>query len=240
MNLNRKIILITGGASDIARSCATLFTELGARVILTDLKPVETDFDFLKLNLTDDNCVETLNQYLKEKDTDINVLINVAAIGGTTLENTTTDSFRKVFEVNTLAAFKLSLYLARKLIENQKEGSIVNIASIHGSVPNTDPSYSASKAALLALTRSMALKLAPHGIRVNAISPGAISGGMNSQLNREEVEKIKKEIPLAKFGSPDDIAHAIAFLISDQARYITGQDLRVDGGLSLTDSSFNK
>jgi NAD(P)-dependent dehydrogenase (short-subunit alcohol dehydrogenase family) len=239
-NSKTKVALITGGSSDIAQATAEVLAHKGYTIVLTSKDPIKTSFDQITLDLTEDNAVEALTTYLDQKGYQIEVLVNCAAIGGATLENTSVAFLRKVLDVNTVGAFKLSQFVASALIEAKKTGSIINITTVHASIPNTDPAYSASKAALLAMTKSMALKLAPHGIRVNSVAPGAIAGGMNSQLSQSQIDHISKEIPMAHFGSPEDIAQTIAFLVSKEAKYITGQDIKVDGGLSLADSSYNR
>ena len=224
----------------MAQACANLFRENGATVILTSKEPLATSFEQITLDLTQEKSSEALSQYLQKKGLTIDVLVNVAAIGGAALENTDPVFFRKVIDINTIAAFTLSKFVADKLVETKKPGSIINITTVHASIPNTDPAYSASKAALLALTKSMALSLAPYAIQVNSVAPGAITGGMNSSLTAEQTDCISQEIPMARFGSPEEIAQTLLFLASDESKYITGQDLKVDGGLSIADASYNR
>lgn len=240
MNLKGKTALITGATSEMAQAITAVLAQAQAKVVLTDQSKISTDQLFIKLDLAQDQSIRELDAFVIQNNLTIDVLVNVAAVGGTTFEKTTPDFFRQVLEINTLAAFKLSKFVAEILVKHQKPGSIINIATTHASTPNTDPAYSSSKAALLALTKSLALKLAPNQIRVNAVSPGAIAGGMNKGLTSVQVKKIQQEIPMGQFGEPVDMAQAVLFLASDAAGYITGQNLKVDGGLSLADSSYNR
>lgn len=224
----------------MAQATADALARTGAEIVLTSRHEVTTEHRFFALDLTAEDLEQQLSDYLQSNNLSVDILVNVAAVGGATYENTDAEFFRSVFEINTLAAFRLSKFVADQLIQSQKPGSIVNVTTVHASIPNTDPSYSTTKAGVLAMTRSLALKLAPYNIRINSVAPGAIAGGMNSHLSDEQVAHINREIPMARFGQPQDMASAILFLVSDQANYITGQDLKIDGGLSLADSSYNR
>jgi glucose 1-dehydrogenase len=142
----------------------------------------------------------------------------------------------RVHDVNLKGQFLLSQRVANEMIARDVAGDIVNVASVHDRLPRTDKiHYDTAKAGVLMLTKDMALELAEHGISVNCVSPGAIETPMNAGIldDPEEVERMNERIPWGRMGKPEEIADAVAFLASQQASYVTGSRLCVDGGLSL-------
>jgi glucose 1-dehydrogenase len=137
------------------------------------------------------------------------------------------DSYDRVLHTNLRGSFFLTQYMAQKMIEHKTQGSILFTSSTHARIISMQPAYSASKAAIEMLVRELAVDLAQYGIRVNAVAPGSIA-------IRGEVERRTQFVPLGFRGVPADIAHAMIFLASKYASYITGQTLTVDGGFSLT------
>jgi len=137
--------------------------------------------------------------------------------------------FISELQTNLLGTYICS-YIAAGFMAKKKYGSIVNISSVKGLEPTTSPGYGASKAGVIKLTRDFAKALAPHNIRVNCISPGFIEAGLTQELSQEKQAVYKKQIPQGRFGKVEEIAKVVAFLISDNASYITGQTLGVNGG----------
>ena len=176
------------------------------------------------------NCdIEKLGNYIAENK--IDVLINNAgiSISGPINELDSHDSDR-IFDVNLKGVYNCCKSAVNQMVE-QKSGRIINISSMWGQVgASCEVAYSAAKAGVIGLTKALAKELAPSGITVNAIAPGLIDTSMNSGLTVEEIDEFVSNVPLGRIGTPDDIAAAALFLASDDADYITGQVLGVNGG----------
>jgi 3-oxoacyl-[acyl-carrier protein] reductase len=164
----------------------------------------------------------------------IDVLVNNAGVSADNLlGRMKTEEWRSVLNTNLSGAFYCSRAVARGMVRN-RWGRIVNIASASGELGNPgQANYSAAKAGLIGLTKSMARELAPRNVLVNAVSPGVISGGLSEKLTEERSEAIKAHVPLRRMGEPEDVAWATLFLCSGLADYITGEVLRVNGGLAM-------
>jgi NAD(P)-dependent dehydrogenase (short-subunit alcohol dehydrogenase family) len=165
------------------------------------------------------------------------VLVNNAGIVrfGPLLEHSV-DDFRKVIDVNLVGTFIVSRAVGRRMIR-RGTGAIVNVTSLNAIAPSPDAgAYPASKAAVALLTQHFALVLGPHGIRVNAVAPGFIEGGMSAGIYADaEVRATRgRSVPLGMLGTVDDVADAVSFLVSENSRYTTGQQLMVDGGVSFS------
>ena len=143
------------------------------------------------------------------------------------------ENSRRIMEVNLIGAMNCARTFIKGMI-SRKSGCIVNISSMWGQVgASCEVDYSASKAGLIGFTRALAKEVAPSGIRVNCVSPGFIMTEMNSHFSQEDLELIREDIPLGIFGEPRHVADAVAFLVSEQAEYITGQILAVNGGMVI-------
>ncbi len=243
--VNNQRVIITGGGSGLGRAMVRLFAGQGAHVIITGrrkhlleeaVKEIEGSVEYYEHDVAD---VSTHCEFIAsvEKNGPIDVLINNAGINmKTPLEEVKDEDFSNIINTNLNGLFALSREAAKVMIP-RKRGCIINITSmtaIYG-IPKVN-AYTASKTGVLGLTRSMAVDLAEHGIRVNAIAPGFIDSPMlrkafNSDKNRER--RVLERTPMHKLGSPDDIAHAALFLASDAAQFITGVNLPVDGGNSI-------
>jgi NAD(P)-dependent dehydrogenase (short-subunit alcohol dehydrogenase family) len=245
--LSGKIAIITGAARGIGLACAKRFIAEGARVVLADIdergateaKHLGADARFVRCDVGEAKDAENLiDEACEAFGGDIDVLVNNAGIvhGADFLDLKESD-FDRVLRVNLRGAFLVGQLAARKMVEQvkagKKPGAIVNMASINSAVAiaNQLP-YSASKGGLLQLTRAMALALAPYGIRVNAIGPGSIMTEMLSAVatDLEAKKRILSRTPLGRIGEPDEVASVAAFLASDDASYITGEIIYVDGG----------
>jgi glucose 1-dehydrogenase len=246
--LQGKVAIITGAAQGIGLACTERFVAEGAKVVLADINEAQGKDEakllggsahFVRCDVGDAKEVANLIAEASETfDGDIDLLINNAGIvhSADFLDLKEAD-FDKVLRVNLRGAFLVGQAVAKKMVEQvkagKKPGAIVNMASINSSVaiPNQVP-YSVSKGGLLQLTRTMALSLAPHGIRVNAIGPGSIMTEILKSVatDREAKRRILSRTPLARIGKPEEVASVAAFLASDDASYITGEIIYVDGG----------
>jgi NAD(P)-dependent dehydrogenase (short-subunit alcohol dehydrogenase family) len=226
----KKIAVITGGGTGIGLACAKRLKLDGFQVICLGLeieKAAIEEIDFRNVDVTDDLALQEATGSI----TKVDALINAAGMLMHEKKEYTPEGFRRVVEVNLTGTHLVSNILKDAL--EAKRGAIVNFASMFSffGSPLT-PAYAASKAGVQQLTRSFAVAWASSGIRVNAVAPGWIETQMtvNARGDAQRRESILKRIPAGNFGTPDDVANAVSFLVSDQARYITGVTLPVDGG----------
>jgi glucose 1-dehydrogenase len=246
--LQGKVAIITGAARGIGLACAERFIAEGARVVIADIneqqglaeaKRLGRSAHFVRCDVGETQDVTNLiAEAAKVFGGDIDTLVNNAGIvhGADFLDLKEAD-FDKVLRINLRSAFVVSQAVAKKMVEQvkakKKPGTIVNMASINSivAISNQVP-YSVSKGGLLQLTRTMALSLAPYGIRVNAIGPGSIMTEILATVanDREAKRRILSRTPLGRIGKPEEVASVAAFLASDDASYITGEIIYVDGG----------
>lgn len=241
----KKVVLITGGSRGIGKSTAIEFAKNGYNIIinyLSDDKSAEHIKSFLvenydvdvmtyKCDVKDELKVKCMVEDIINYFGRIDVLVNNAAIAIDTLvEDKNKDDFKKILDTNLIGPFILSRSVAKVMMENKK-GSIINVSSTNAIDTYYEYSldYDASKAALISLTHNLAKYYAPY-IRVNAVAPGWVDTDMNKNLSLDYIKKECEDIYLKRFGKPEEIAKAIYFLASDNASYITGEVLRVDGG----------
>lgn len=241
----KKVVLITGGSRGIGKSTAIEFAKNGYNIIinyLSDDKSAEHIKSFLvenydvdvmtyKCDVKDELKVKCMVEDVINYFGRIDVLVNNAAIAIDTLvEDKNKDDFKKILDTNLIGPFILSRSVAKVMMENKK-GSIINVSSTNAIDTYYEYSldYDASKAALISLTHNLAKYYAPY-IRVNAVAPGWVDTDMNKNLSLDYIKKECEDIYLKRFGEPEEIAKAIYFLASDNASYITGEVLRVDGG----------
>jgi NAD(P)-dependent dehydrogenase (short-subunit alcohol dehydrogenase family) len=241
-----RTVVVTGGSRNIGRAISQRFAADGARVVVNGVVPGEAaqvaaqmtdaglDVIGWDADVSDPAQVEAMFADIAERFGALDALVNNAAVtmqGRVPFAQLTLADWDRIFAVNARGTFLCSAAAAPLLRE--RRGSIVNISSIGASKAHRAAvPYDATKGAIEAFTRALALELAPDGVRVNAIAPGAISNdryeGLTQEVQREEVTSI----PLGRAGTGDDIAAAISFLASDQASYITGHVLTIDGGLT--------
>ena len=246
MRLKDKVVLITGGARGIGQAIAMCFAKEGADIVVGDVNLEEaqktcSDIEALgrqslaiQLDVTDYAKVEEGINKILDKFGKVDILVNNAGITkDNLLLRMSQAEWDAVLNVNLKGTFNCIKAVSRPMIK-QKAGRIVNIASIIGIIGNAgQANYSASKAGIIALTKSAAKELASRNINVNAVAPGFIQSDMTAKLPEELKLKMKEAIPLNKFGSPDDVAGVCLFLASEDSNYITGQTIVVDGGMVM-------
>ncbi len=242
-NLKNKTALITGASGSIGGSVAKKLSLLGANVIITGTNKEKIDDLKKKLkpnnlaitaNLSKDAEIENLYEKSIKKFKSVDVLINNAGINKDALSiRMTKEQWDEVININLTAAFKLS-QLAIKSMLKQKWGRIIGISSIIGIGGNIGQSnYASSKAGMIALHKSLALEFATRGITINCIAPGFIESPMTEALTDEQKEIMLKKIPVGKVGKPDDIANCVEFLTGENASFITGSTVNINGGMLM-------
>ena len=243
--LEGKVAIITGGSRGVGRGIAKIFAQQGANVAFTysssvteanqleeELKTFGVKVKGYQSNAADFNqCEQLVEEVVKDFGT-VDILINNAGITkDTLLMRMSEEDFDKVIQVNLKSVFNMTK-AAQKIMLKQRKGSIINISSVVGVQGNAgQANYAASKAGILGFTKSVALEMGSRNIRCNAIAPGFIETEMTAALKPEIVEGWRNAIPLKRGGQPEDVANACVFLASDLSSYITGQVLRVDGGM---------
>jgi 3-oxoacyl-[acyl-carrier protein] reductase len=246
MRLKDKVALITGGARGIGREIALLFAQEGADIIVADVNIEEAEKTAkdiqakgrkslaLVMDVTDYTKVEEAINKTLDKFTKVDILVNNAGITKDNLILRMSQAeWDAVLNVNLKGAFNCLKAVSRLMLK-QRSGKIVNIASIIGIIGNAgQANYSASKAGIIALTKSAAKELASRNINVNAVAPGFIQTDMTAKLPEQLKQKMREQIPLDRFGNAEDVARACLFLASEDSSYITGQTIVVDGGMVM-------
>jgi NAD(P)-dependent dehydrogenase (short-subunit alcohol dehydrogenase family) len=247
MNVKDKIVIITGAGSGIGAASARLFAEQGAIVVLSDInfenaKKIASEIPnaiAIKTNVTNYEEVENLINTTVEKYGRLDVIVNNAGIGPKEMRKTaehTLEDWDRVIAVNQTGVF-YCMKLALQQMSKQGSGNIVNIASLAGlKASGKNLSYSASKFAVVGMTKSAALEYASKNIRVNAVCPGYTQSALLDQLlgMRPDMEQMLLSlVPMKRFGQVDEIAEAVVWLASEETKFITGQTITLDGGTSL-------
>ena len=248
MNLSSKVAIVTGSGRGIGRAIALKLAEVGATVVVNDVgeaEAVESVAEEIKatggqslavladVSLAEDvaRLVEiTVSTYGK-----VDVLVNNAGITRDHLLLRMTDEdWDKVLNINLKSVFLCTRAVLRHMVK-QRWGRIISIASIVGVVGNPgQANYASAKAGIIGFTRTIAKEVASRSVTANAVAPGFIETGMTQRIGEEWRQELRKRIPVGYIGSPRDVAEAVAFLASEEARYITGQVLGVDGGMAIS------
>lgn len=239
--LKGRVAVVTGAGGGLGGAIVQRLAQMGATVVATDLKQPAVsgaaNVAAMACDVTDEASVEALAAQVKERFGRCDILVNNAGVMAPVvpLEELPTAMWDKVMNVNLKGSFLCAKILARMMLA-QGKGAIVNLASIGARVPNDIGPYGPSKAGVLGLTHQMAVEWGPRGIRANSVSPGMIRTPMSEHFYQNEKlhQGRKKVVPVGRIGTPDDIADAIAFMVSDAASYMNGQDIIIDGGFMRT------
>ena len=245
-DLSEKVALVTGASRGIGCSIAKTLAQNGAHVVcvsrnISDVQSVADEITAVDgaatavaCDISDSDNVTKLVKETVVTHNHLDILVNNAGVTrDNLLMRMSEDDWNTVLNINLKAAFIAIKAAARTMIK-QRKGRIINISSVVGLMGNAGQvNYAASKAGLIGLTKSTARELAPRGITANCIAPGYVATDMTNELGDEVQESLNEKIPLGRIGQVEDIAYAVAFLASDEAEYITGQTLAVDGGMVM-------
>lgn len=248
MGLSGKVALITGSARGIGKAIALELANHGAKIVINDILPKnEIDKTLEEIRKSGDQAIgiraditifEEVESMVKEiinKFGKIDILVNNAGIiRDSLLIRMKEEDWDAVININLKGTFNCSKTVAKYMMRQKRGGKIVNISSVIGLVGNIgQANYAASKAGIIGLTKSIAKELALRNINVNAIAPGFIETDMTKRLSEKVRKDLQQQIPLKRLGTVKDIAKVVYFLVSDNANYITGQVINVDGGMVM-------
>ena len=242
-SLKNKNIIITGASGGIGNSIVEKLHEQGANILATgtriekleELKKRFSSIKILKFDISQHEKIEEfINEATEQLEGSLDFIINNAGI---TKDNLTIrmslDEWTKVIDINLSSTFLMCKFSIKKMLKN-KAGKIINITSVVGHTGNVgQANYTASKAGIVAMSKSLAIEYAKKNININCISPGFISTTMTDQIDEKHKDAIIAKIPSNRLGKPEDIANAVIFLSSDQSDYINGETLHVNGGMYL-------
>ena len=242
-NLENKNIIVTGASGGIGNSIIKKLNEAGANILasgtkiekLEELKKKFENIKILKFDISQsDKIEEFIENATSELGGSLDGIVNNAGITQDNLAiRMSLDEWQKVININLTSTFLMSKFGIKKMLKN-KSGKIVNITSVVGHTGNLgQANYTASKAGIVAMSKSLAIEYAKKNININCISPGFIKTAMTEKIDEKFKEVIISKIPSARLGEPDDIANAVLFLTSGQSNYINGETLHVNGGMYL-------
>ncbi|HGJ5892164.1 MULTISPECIES: 3-oxoacyl-ACP reductase FabG [Arsenophonus] len=243
MSFDGKIALVTGASRGIGRSIAELLAERGAKVIgtATSEEGAKAISSYLGdkgkgyvLNVTDTESIDTTLSKIREEFGEIDILVNNAGItSDNLLLRMKKEEWNKVIDTNLTSIFSLSKAIMRSMMK-KRYGRIISVGSVIGTMGNIgQANYAAAKAGVIAFSKSLAREVATRGITVNVVSPGFIETDMTRALTDEQQAGILANVPVGRLGDAKEIASAVAFLASDEAAYITGETLHVNGGMCM-------
>ncbi len=243
MSLKGKNIIVTGASGGIGNSIVKKLSEAGSNVLATgtrlekleELKSKFNKIKILKFDISETDKIEDfLERASNELGNPLDCLVNNAGITKDNLAiRMSVDEWRRVIDVNLTSTFLLSKFAVKKMLKN-KSGKIINITSIVGHTGNLgQANYTASKAGIVAMSKSLAIEYAKKNININCVSPGFIKTAMTDKIDSKIKETIVSKIPSARLGEPEDIANAVLFLASNQSDYINGETLHVNGGMYM-------
>ena len=240
MSKEKKKILITGASRGIGKSLALKSKENGYVVVGTStskrgVQELENEGILgLELNLNDDRSIKEFNNFLIQDHSDVEILINNAGITRDNIVLRMSDEeWADVLNIHLTGTFQISKTVLKFMLK-KKWGRIINITSTSASIGNKgQANYSAAKAGVEAFSKSLAKEVGSRAITVNSVAPGYIETDMTEQISNTIKEEILKQIPLSRFGKPEEVSELIEFLITDEASYITGQTIHINGGLYM-------
>jgi len=245
--MDKKVALITGGSRGIGKAISLALAEAGYHVIINFRSRIDEAQEVLEFivgqggsgsiyqsDISDYTAVETMMDTVIKETGGIDVLINNAGITKDQLMlRMSEEDFSTVVDINLKGTFNCVKSVTRSMFK-RRSGVIINISSVIGIVGNVGQvNYAASKAGIIGMTKALAKEYAARGIRVNAVAPGFIDTEMTEGLTDEVKKAILDRIPLNTLGTPEDVANLVTFLVSEKAKYITGQILAVDGGMTM-------
>ncbi|MEO1994313.1 MAG: 3-oxoacyl-[acyl-carrier-protein] reductase [Planctomycetaceae bacterium] len=247
MRLAGRVALVTGGSRGIGKAIVWALAREGARVafvyrssqaaaeaIVAELELDQHTVAAFQVDVRDKSAVDGVVEQVIDQWGQIDILVNNAGvIQDGLLATMSSEQWQDVIDTNLTSVFNFCQAVTRPMM-SARYGRIVNLSSVAANMGNPGQSnYAASKGGIEGFTRCIATELARRGITVNAVAPGFVETDMTEAVRNAAGDQIKKQIPARRLGQPDDIAHAVSFLVSDAASYITGQVLKVDGGLTL-------
>ena len=239
MRLKDKVAIVTGGASGIGATTVKEMIKEGASVLIADVND-ERGFKlaeelnntvYLKTDITNEADVKNMVTKVEQVFGGLDILFNCAGVNIIEKrDRITIDNVRHIIDINLMGTILASKY-ALEIFKKTKRGNIINTASIMGHIGQIrNMAYNASKAGIISLTKTLALEYAKYNIRVNSISPGYIKTPLTDDHEEAITQHLESQIPLARLGNPEEVAKMVIFLASDDASYITGTDIKVDGG----------
>ena len=242
-DLENKNIIVTGASGGIGNSIIQKFSENGANILasgtriekLEELKSKFKKIKILKFDISQSDKIEKfIDASSNELGGNIDCLVNNAGITADNLAiRMSLEEWKKVLDINLTSTFLLSKFAIKKMLKN-KTGKIINITSVVGHTGNLgQTNYTASKAGIIAMSKSLAIEYAKKNININCISPGFIKTAMTDKIDEKFKEIIISKIPSARLGEPEDVANAVIFLASNQSNYINGETIHVNGGMYM-------
>ena len=242
-DLKNKNIIVTGATGGIGNSIIKKLNECDANILasgtkiekLEELKKNFNNVKTLTFNISQSDQIETfIENASKELEGNIDCIINNAGITNDNLAiRMNLDEWKRVIDINLTSTFLMCKFAIKKMLKNKK-GKIINITSVVGHTGNLGQSnYTASKAGIIAMSKSLAIEYAKKNININCISPGFIKTVMTDKIDEKYKDTIISRIPSARLGEPDDVANAVLFLASNQSDYINGETLHVNGGMYM-------
>ena len=242
-NLEKKNIIVTGASGGIGNAIIKKLSESGANILasgtrIEKLEELKNNFESIKILKFDISQNEKIEEFIEnatiELGGSLDGLVNNAGITQDNLAiRMSLEEWQKVININLTSTFLMSKFAIKKMLKN-KSGKIINITSVVGHTGNLgQANYTASKAGIVAMSKSLAIEYAKKNININCISPGFIKTAMTDKIDDKFKEVIISKIPSARLGEPDDIANAVLFLCSDQSNYINGETLHVNGGMYM-------
>ena len=242
-NLEKKNIIVTGASGGIGNAIIKKLSEAGANILasgtrIEKLEELQKNFEGLKILKFDISQSDKIEEFIEnatiELGGNLDGIVNNAGITQDNLAiRMSIDEWQKVININLTSTFLMSKFAIKKMLKN-KSGKIVNITSVVGHTGNLgQANYTASKAGIVAMSKSLAIEYAKKNININCISPGFIKTAMTDKIDDKFKEVIVSKIPSARLGEPDDIANAVLFLSSAQSDYINGETLHVNGGMYM-------
>ena len=242
-NLENKNIIVTGASGGIGNSIVKKLNKAGANILasgtrIEKLEELKKNFENIKILKFDISQSDKISEFIENATNELggslDGLVNNAGITQDNLAiRMSLEEWQKVININLTSTFLMSKFAIKKMLKN-KSGKIVNITSVVGHTGNLgQANYTASKAAIVAMSKSLAIEYAKKNININCISPGFIKTAMTDNIDEKFKEVIVSKIPSARLGEPDDIANAVLFLSTDQSDYINGETIHVNGGMYM-------